>query len=404
MAFTQDTFAPIGGQATESPSLFSYRTPDTLPVISAPGYFSEIQNSLEEGDVILVDSVDGSLTFRVLADTETVEPAIAINSFGASITDDAGDGTVAGDCNATDFTGNPNAVGTALAIGPADIVTFAHKNIAYLWNGPKSVTVGVGGSYVSTGSDFTAIGTADHAILANLSLPDQHPISAITGLVADQAAQDAAIAQTKIDLDDHILEPDPHPQYLTPAEANTLYYTQSTVDTLLSDNSTTDQGYTDTVISAHEGALDPHPQYQIERPISALFGAASSFSLGTGNTTITNYPSSKEINTSGTINAASGTITIPESGVYELVALIAGEQGNDNKEEQMRLGVQVDAQTFLIGVFDIATDKTSERAISGTVTRAFTAGQVVSLFLSATTGLGTFSFDTTTFELKKLAD
>lgn len=119
--------------------------------------------------------------------------AVEVDVFSATITDDAGDGSAHGDLNATDFTGHPNAVGTALSIETDNLVTFAHKVVAYLWTGPVPVSVGSGGTHTAVAGDLTPIGTADHNLLDNRDLLDQHPQSAVTGLVADQGVQDGRL-------------------------------------------------------------------------------------------------------------------------------------------------------------------------------------------------------------------
>ncbi len=110
-------------------------------------------------------------------------------------TDDAGDGTVEGDINATDFTAQFGS--TYWEPGVADIPTVLHKTVAYTYVGPRDVRIGLGGNYVALNADFSPIGTADHNLLQNRTIPDQHSQSAITGLVADQAIQDGRIASTE---------------------------------------------------------------------------------------------------------------------------------------------------------------------------------------------------------------
>lgn len=128
-----------------------------------------------------------------------------VESISLLATDDAGDGTVEGDTNATDFT---SQTGTTFAeIQSNQVVTVVHKAVAYSYVGPKDVTIGVGGSYVTVNADYVAQGTADHSLLTNLTSPDQHPQSAITDLVSDQAQQDQNLV-------DHETAPDPHTQYV----------------------------------------------------------------------------------------------------------------------------------------------------------------------------------------------
>lgn len=55
MAFDITTFAPIGGQASrgKAPQMFSYITADALGTIDTAGYFNDISDKVEIGDVIM---------------------------------------------------------------------------------------------------------------------------------------------------------------------------------------------------------------------------------------------------------------------------------------------------------------------------------------------------------------
>jgi len=61
MPFTQDTFAPIGGQAAASPSSFSYSSPDSLVTILAADYFNDKRFQLNAKDLIYTVASDGVL-------------------------------------------------------------------------------------------------------------------------------------------------------------------------------------------------------------------------------------------------------------------------------------------------------------------------------------------------------
>ncbi|RLD04871.1 MAG: hypothetical protein DRI65_09910, partial [Chloroflexota bacterium] len=139
------------------------------------------------------------------------QPNIATNGF--KTTDDAGGGDAISDLNATDFTGQEPIIVTAADIPLSSITTFVHKDVAYNWVGPTNVTVGLGGSYVAQAGDLVGVGTADHAVLVNLGVIDQHPINAIIGLVTEQTAQDTATALVQTNLNTHVAAPDPHPLY-----------------------------------------------------------------------------------------------------------------------------------------------------------------------------------------------
>jgi hypothetical protein len=74
MAFTQDTFAPVGPQSANSPSIYSYNTSDSVSDLTTTGYFSTKQHQLSQSDLIMA-SVSDANTFvilQVLADTSSV--------------------------------------------------------------------------------------------------------------------------------------------------------------------------------------------------------------------------------------------------------------------------------------------------------------------------------------------
>ncbi len=150
-----------------------------------------------EGDIL---TFDASLNSYV--------PRDGITTQGYRIEDDAGDGSVADDCNNTDFTDQGDISDNTVAEIPLSAVTtFVHKAVSYNWVGPTDVTVGIGGSYIAQPTDFTGIGTADHANLVGIDQPNQHPTSAITGLDDDQTAQDDATAQVQTNLSAHMASP-----------------------------------------------------------------------------------------------------------------------------------------------------------------------------------------------------
>ena len=142
---------------------------------------------------------------------------ITVEVYSAAITDNAGNGTVAGDCAATDFTGNKYARDQALFIQSNHLVTFTHKDIAYLWVGPAPVSVGIGGSYTPAGTDFAAVGTSDHTVLSNRDTADQHPQTAIGGrsgggsdLKLDQDIQDGRLGNLETWREAHEPGVNPH--------------------------------------------------------------------------------------------------------------------------------------------------------------------------------------------------
>ncbi len=301
----------------------------------------------------------------------------SVKTYTVAATDDAGNGTVEGDTNATDFTAQLGT--TYWQVDSTDLVTVMHKLVAYLYIGPKDVRIGVGGNYVTTAGDFAAVGTADHNLLNNRSLADQHPTSAITGLDAAQTTQDNNIAQ------------------------NTSDIAQNTSD--IAQNAT-DIAQNTTDISDHVSAPDPHPQYEFEYPSIVMWGPCSNFTMGTGGSPLVNYPEAKAFGGAldSAYDQAAGTITVPEGGAYQISLLLVGQQGNSTKEESMFLEIAVDGVWSIAAVFEVATDKTDWRSFAATATRAYNGGEVLQLRGRATAGMGTFNVNQTTFEIHKQTD
>ena len=312
----------------------------------------------------------------------SIEGLEGIVTYGASITDDAGDGTAHGDLNATDFTGHQYAdpdVPTSLQILSNAVVTFGHKAIAYQWQGPSDVTLGIGGSYTAIATDLVPIGTADHNILVNRSLADQHPTSAITGLDTKQASQDADILANTQNINNHKAD------YNNPHQVNHSQLPDVDPD-----------------------PNDPHPIYQKVLPSIVMGGTTDSFTLNTTDSKLVNYSLSGEFGGSvGNVDPTTGEITIPSDGIYTVTANVLGDQGNDTKEEWIELKLDVTvvgATRDIIGFLDVTTDKTSTRQLISIATRGFQAGAVLSLWMWASSGLGTFTVYGTSFEVHKLSE
>jgi len=70
MSFTQNTFAPIGGQTTSAASMFSYRSDDSFSEVSAAGYFLSKSSTLEAGDHIMATLGDGPFVFVYVAEDQ----------------------------------------------------------------------------------------------------------------------------------------------------------------------------------------------------------------------------------------------------------------------------------------------------------------------------------------------
>ncbi len=96
------------------------------------------------------------------------KPQTGLTEFGA-LADHVSDNDIWEDFNVMDWTGHQQASGTSLSILDSSSVTCGNgSGIAYLWVGPKNVTVGVGGSHTCVESDFLAVGAGDHTVLTNI--------------------------------------------------------------------------------------------------------------------------------------------------------------------------------------------------------------------------------------------
>ena len=78
MAFTPETFSPLGANSSEGLSVYKYQTEDTLLDITSAGYFSDKELQLKEDDVILVVAESNTTAMlRVSSDTATADPDIS---------------------------------------------------------------------------------------------------------------------------------------------------------------------------------------------------------------------------------------------------------------------------------------------------------------------------------------
>lgn len=77
MAFTQETFAPVGANSAPTPATYSYETSDSVAAIVSAGYFIKKQDQLREGDYIFAHASGGAFIFTVTSDTSTVINSIS---------------------------------------------------------------------------------------------------------------------------------------------------------------------------------------------------------------------------------------------------------------------------------------------------------------------------------------
>jgi len=71
MPFTQETFTPLASQAnSNSPKLWTYRSPDPINTIIALDYFADKRNQLTEGDFIIIEAVDSKTLGIFIGDAD----------------------------------------------------------------------------------------------------------------------------------------------------------------------------------------------------------------------------------------------------------------------------------------------------------------------------------------------
>lgn len=71
MAFDQQMFAPVGGNASPSPSTYSYSTDDSFSAVTTASYFADKSTTLEEGDIILAAIAGSPYMLTVGSETST---------------------------------------------------------------------------------------------------------------------------------------------------------------------------------------------------------------------------------------------------------------------------------------------------------------------------------------------
>lgn len=81
MPFTQSSFAPIGGQNSPSPSIWSYRTADLIADVIAAEYFNDKKFELERGDQLFIIAFDGG---GLYAYSDSSSPLVGIENTGST--------------------------------------------------------------------------------------------------------------------------------------------------------------------------------------------------------------------------------------------------------------------------------------------------------------------------------
>lgn len=91
----------------------------------------------------------------------------ATANYAYAVTDNAGGGTLAGDINATDFTGQDGAVGTCAQCPVGATVTFYHKGVQYAYAGPRPASYGAGCADTMQADYLTPVGTGTFVALTD---------------------------------------------------------------------------------------------------------------------------------------------------------------------------------------------------------------------------------------------
>ena len=88
MAFVRNNFNTIGGQARAgvTPAMYVYTTTEAHTAVDASGYFNDIADILNVGDMIIVHGATGG--------TRTVTMHIVVSNDGTTV--DVSDGTTIG--------------------------------------------------------------------------------------------------------------------------------------------------------------------------------------------------------------------------------------------------------------------------------------------------------------------
>jgi len=99
MAFDQSGFAPLGGENTNSPTIWGYRSADSLTDIQASGYFNPKVYQIEQGDFVFI-TASASIAFGYFNNDGTnvttviIEGSEGIENPWPTFTEVSGDTTI----------------------------------------------------------------------------------------------------------------------------------------------------------------------------------------------------------------------------------------------------------------------------------------------------------------------
>ena len=137
---------------------------------------------------------------------------------------------------------------------------------------------------------------------------------------------------------------------------------------------------------------------------AVLRGTTNSFTLNTSPHVLQNYTAAHAAGPfEGNVDPVAGTITVPDDGIHTIIASVYGRQGNNAKEEDIWLYANVAGEIInydhMVGKVHVATDKSNERYITGVYTIFDEPGNVYSLGMLASAGMGTFTMIRANFEM-----
>lgn len=137
-----------------------------------------------------------------------------------------------------------------------------------------------------------------------------------------------------------------------------------------------------------------------------LYGTTDAVTLTTGLSDLVNYSKYGFWSDAdpSQIDQVAGTITIPGPGIYRVEGLVTGNLSSGNQNQAMALNLVVDGINAALAVVSVTSNQQLAYSLMGAVTRAFNGGEVVSLEMTATTTLGTFTIVTTNFQVSFLQD
>jgi hypothetical protein len=181
MAFLIKNFSPIGANAKrgDAPSLYSYKTTDSLATCQASGYFNDIKSVLSIGDSIKVEVVDAVASTAAV--TDAGELIVKSNASSVVDTYDAISNDIVLNVDMTD-------ISTAASVWVVAPVASSIKKIYSVINGAitsadAAITTEIGGTAV-TGGAITIANSGSAAGDVDSATP-----SALNVLTAGQALE-----------------------------------------------------------------------------------------------------------------------------------------------------------------------------------------------------------------------